>query len=271
MKERQKTRKAIWILLSKRLVLFLAIFLSGVFLSGFYYQHQTKTTLTIKGFPVLKQKGYTLVYDGRGKVPLWTHEHLTKKNLEKQSSRKGMHFYENPKIYPLHRSTLSDYYKSGFDRGHMVPAADQQFTQDALKETFLLSNICPQNPELNRGYWAKLEKHARALALENESVDVVSGPLYLPQIEGGKRIVRYQVIGQNDVSVPTHFYKVIQINTNQGSTRAAYLVPNEAVPTQASLEDYQVSIEIVEKVTGLAFETSKMPKKTLAAKIEEAI
>jgi len=257
--------------LSKRVVLFLAIFLSGVFLSGFYYQHQTKSTLTISGFPVLKQKGYTLVYDGRGKVPLWTHEHLTKKNLETQASRKGMHFYENSKIYPLHRSTLSDYYKSGFDRGHMVPAADQQFTKDALKEAFLLSNICPQNPELNRGYWAKLEKHARALALENESVDVVSGPLYLPQIEEGKRVVRYQVIGENDVSVPTHFYKVIQVNKGREVTRVAYLVPNEAIPSKATLEEYQVSIEVVEKVTGLAFEVPNMPKKTLAAKIEEAI
>lgn len=271
MKERQKKRKVFLVAFSKRALLFLSIFLSGFFLSGFYYQHQTKSTLTIKGFPILKQKGYTLVYDGRGKVPLWTHEHLTKKNLEKQSSRKGMHFYENPKIYPLHRSTLSDYYKSGFDRGHMVPAADQQFTQGALKETFLLSNICPQHPELNKGYWAKLEKHARDLAQENESVDVVSGPLYLPQTEEGKRIVRYQVIGKNDVSVPTHFYKVIQVNKGKESNRVAYLVPNEAIPIQAPLEDYQVSIEVVEKVTGLAFEVSHTPKKTLAAKLEEAI
>ncbi|MCH9634108.1 MAG: hypothetical protein S4CHLAM7_08510 [Chlamydiae bacterium] len=271
MKGKRILKKKYWGAVCKRTFLFLIIFFSGFSVSGFYYHHQSKSTLSISGFPYLKQKGYSLVYDGRAKVPLWTHEHLTKKNLEKQAGRKGMHFYENPKIYPLHRSTLSDYYHSGYDRGHMVPAADQQFTEDALKETFLLSNICPQNPKLNQGYWAKLERHARELAQEHSSVDVVTGPLYLPTVEGDKKYVTYEVIGANNVSVPTHFYKIIQVNTKKGPQIKAYLVPNQCISTETHLKEYQVSIQEVEKVTGLAFEVPHKNQKTLAVKLEESI
>ncbi len=68
-----------------------------------------------------------------------------------------------------------------------------------------------------------------------------------------------------------HFIKLFKLIKVEKVTRVAYLVPNEAIPSKATLEEYQVSIEVVEKVTGLAFEVPNMPKKTLAAKIEEAI
>jgi len=67
------------------------------------------------------------------------------------------------RIYPAHRSSLKDYCRSGYDRGHMVPAADQTFSQEAMNETFYLSNICPQNAHLNRVYWSKIEKSIRIL------------------------------------------------------------------------------------------------------------
>lgn len=208
-----------------------------------------------------------MVYDSRSKSPLWTKEHLTRKNLEKAAARYNMHFMEDPQIYAQHRSTLSDYYHSGYDRGHMVPAGDQMYHKEALKETFFLSNICPQDPQLNRGYWARLEEHVRALTIHSESVDVISGPAYLP--ENGE--MRYPVIGKSGVWVPTHFYKVVQVNEKGKSRQMAYLVPNRPIHHQTPLEKYEVTVQQVESATGLQFHVPGEQTKTLAALIKESI
>lgn len=266
-----KRKESLFSFLRKGL-LFLAIFSAGGTVSGFYFQRQPKPSITISGFPILKQKGYTMAYDGRCRVPLWTYEHLTKKQLIKNVDRKSMHFCENTQIYPPHRSTLTDYYKSGYDRGHMIPARDQQVNQENLKETFLLSNVCPQNPELNRGYWKKLEEYTRKQVPDNESVEVISGPLYLPQVEGDQKIVSYQVIGPNNVAVPTHFYKVILLNAKRGNPQvSAYIIPNSPVNTQTPFQEYEVPLLEIEKATGLVFKTSKPIEKSVVAMLQDAI
>jgi endonuclease G len=263
MKEREgvKTRLLAYV---KKGALFFSIFCGGCLVSGFFFQQQNKPGITAVGFPIFKQKGYTLVYDGRAKVPLWTYEQITEKNLVQNVARKGMHFYENQKIYAPHRSTLADYYHSGYDRGHMVPVRDQQCSKEQLKETFLLSNVCPQNSEFNRGYWRKLEEHARKQLKGNERIEVISGPLYLPIEEGGQKVVKYQVIGENQVAVPTHFYKVILVHSKKKKERIyAYIVPNALIDTKIPVEQYEVSLFEVEKASGLFFELSKSKPKTV--------
>jgi len=218
--------------------------------SLFSYQmleHQHQPT----AFPMIERKGYTLAYDSRGKIPLWTHEHIVADSLVNTAQRKGIVFREDPELYGPHRSTLDDYAKSGFDRGHVVPAADARYSKEALKETFYLSNVCPQSPECNRGPWAKLEKYVRTLAKTEKGLEVITGPLFIPHDEpNGKRYVTYQVIGKNDVAVPTHFFKVIK---SENKTRV-YVIPNAA--TTGELDEYQFPLEKLERVSGIRFDNS---------------
>lgn len=213
--------------------------------STLVFQHD-EPEAALSAFPIIHRQGYTLAYDTRAKIPFWTHEHLTKESLAKNVDRTGMAFKEDSDIYLPHRSLLSDYYQSGFDRGHFVPAADVRYEEVALRETFLLTNISPQHPGLNRGLWAKLEKNIRILARESQWVDVTTGPLFLAHEEvDGKRYVTYQVIGKNDVAVPTHFFKVIHTPDRSW----AYVLPNEEA--QGHLSDYLFSIQELEKLSGI--------------------
>lgn len=202
-------------------------------------------------FPILERKGFTLAYDSRGKIPLWTHEHLTKKSLTKEVTREGHRFQEDPDVYPSHRSTLADYAKSGYDRGHIAPAGDMYYSNEALKESFYLSNICPQNVTCNRGTWGQLEKKVRELLVAEESLDVITGSLFLPHNEAdGHRYVTYRVIGKSDVAVPTHLFKVIK-----GKTQTwVYVIPNG--PITGLLEDFEFSLDELERVSGIQIKSA---------------
>lgn len=94
----------------------------------------------------------------------------------------------------------------------LAAAANHTRSQAVLQETFLLSNICPQHPALNRKLWKKLEFYTRSLAKNNLAAYVCSGPLYLPKEINGKLIVQYEVLGIQQVAVPTHFFKIILID-----------------------------------------------------------
>ena len=141
-------------------------------------------------------------------------------------NRDRFSFHEDKQLPACVRSILNDYRKSGFDRGHLAPAADHKDSEKSMKDTFLLSNISPQDPNLNRVYWAKLEKYVRELVYKHGKVTVVTGPLFLPKTrKDGKKFVSYQVIGNNNVAVPTHYFKIIRAK----SLEEAYIMPNRFV------------------------------------------
>jgi endonuclease G, mitochondrial len=208
----------------------------------------------ISSFQV-NRPGYSLAYDARNRNPAWVYEHLTAESIRGNADRTREDFKEDDSIPQHLRATLADYRGQGFDRGHMAPAADHQSSQEVMSGTFYLSNICPQCAELNRGYWAKLEKHVRDLTTDYQNVYVITGPLYLPKREkDGKCYVKYQVIGQNDVSVPTHFFKVIFLEDWKGKIETrAYILPHEPIQPNTSLEKFLTTIEKVEKAGGLIF------------------
>jgi endonuclease G, mitochondrial len=161
-------------------------------------------------------------------------------------------FKEDEQIPEQLRATLADYKGSGFDRGHQAPAANHRSNPKAMADTFYLTNMCPQCPKFNRGYWARLEKHIRDLTKNYQNVYVVTGPLYLPYEEGNKRFVKYQVIGPNDIAVPTHFFKVITLEDLQGRKEMnAYILPNAEIPSNAPLHQFETTIQKIEKTAGL--------------------
>jgi endonuclease G, mitochondrial len=208
-----------------------------------------------KPIHLIDRKGYSLAYDARNRNPAWVYEDLTSDKLQGNADRENSAFKEDSIIPAIFRAKLNDYKGSGFDRGHMAPAADHKSNLDAMNDTFFMSNMCPQCPQLNRGFWAKLEKHARDLTKSYAHVYVITGPLYLPRDDkDGKRYVKYQVIGSNDIAVPTHFFKVLRLEKSSGSTDTqAFLVPNEPITTNTAIDSFKVNLDKIERVAGSIF------------------
>ncbi|KAI8328965.1 hypothetical protein BC941DRAFT_385090 [Chlamydoabsidia padenii] len=204
------------------------------------------------------RNAYVTSYNRRDRNPNWVAQHMTADSLKKADGvdRGKSNFKEDDHIPPQFRARLNDYYKSGFDRGHMVPAADVKNSQLKMDETFYLTNIAPQVGDgFNRDYWAHVETFCRSLTKQFSNVYVFTGPLYLPHQENdGKFYVKYQVIGNPpNVAVPTHFYKVIMTETNGKYHSAAFVLPNSTIPDNTPLEAFKVPLDAVERGSGLTF------------------
>ncbi|KAK5664095.1 hypothetical protein OQA88_310 [Cercophora sp. LCS_1] len=205
-------------------------------------------------------------FDRRTRNPQWVVEHITPSSLaQRGGDRKHSAFLEDPLVPEKFRAKLKDYFRSGFDRGHQVPAADCKWSQSAMDETFYLTNMCPQVGEgFNRDYWAHFEDFCRRLTQSYPSVRIVTGPLYLPKRDptDNKWYVKYEMIGNPpNVAVPTHFYKVIfaEDGTVGGKVAlGAFVLPNAPIPNERPLADFEVPVEAVERASGLEFAT-KLP------------
>lgn len=199
---------------------------------------------SIPGEEIINHSAYTLSYNEDCEQANWVFHLLTIDRLENPViERKG--YYRSDDAVSTGSSDYSDYTHSGYDRGHMAPAADMQFDSTAMYESFYMSNMCPQHPSVNRGIWKKLENLCRDYTMEYDSIHVYSGPILYGTM---------QSIGENNVCVPNYFYKVIycRIN-NRYDLIVCYLIPNERPPRGYDLDDYIVSLSKIEEMTGLDF------------------
>lgn len=194
-----------------------------------------------KGGQVLKRKGYTLSYDADYKTPQWVAWELTRKETKGKEERTDK-FLPDPDVRGA-KAYTGDYTKSGYDRGHMAPAADMKWSQKAMEESFYLSNICPQNSNLNRGDWNDLEELSRQWAKKYGAIYIACGPIY-----DTKRPKR---IGNNQVAVPNAFYKVILINDKKDPKAIGFIFPNST--GHKPLKKYMVTVDSVEKRTRIDF------------------
>lgn len=222
-----------------------------------HYLHQEKSQkkrFLPQSLPIIYRSGYAVDYDLKRRNPSWVYEDLTATSINGKTDRSKIKFKEDPSIPPIFRSTTNDYKGSGFDRGHLAPAANHKATVDEMTDTFYLSNISPQCPELNRGSWNRLEQHIRDLTKEYAHVYVISGPLYLPSTDKqGNRYVTYRLIGK-DIAVPTHFFKVINMESASGEIKTkAYILPNDKIDKNVSLDHFRTSLSVVESVSGIIF------------------
>jgi len=204
--------------------------------------------------PTIEREGHLLAYDGRTRNAHWVYHRLTQETVEEKISRKSSDFHEDPLIPSLIRATKSDYQNSGYDRGHLCPASDSA-TIAEMNNSFFLTNISPQVPAFNRGYWKKVENHIRDLTKQYAVVHVFAGPLYLKQKGAGdKYFVKYEVIGPNDVAVPTHFFSLIFVEDKMKKLFAkAYILPNKSIAPKTSLSKFSASLEDVESASGVIF------------------
>ena len=222
---------------------------------------------------------YISEYDPFTRNPRWVYEHLTSNNvLNKDNlSRTDIQFKEDTSIPVYIRARLQDYNNSGYDRGHLAPAANHRNDYQAMQDTFYLSNISPQiGKGFNRDYWARFEKFIRNLVNTNnntnssfEHVYVVTGPAYIPKYKtnndsnstDGQWIQEYPLIGTplHWIHVPTHYYKVVLTETSDNSMAiAAFLIPNQSIPSNTDIKKYIVPVSTITTLTGLSFFQHKL-------------
>jgi endonuclease G len=195
--------------------------------------------------PVIKHLGYAFQYSEKHEQAFWVGYELTKKETEKAFERTD-DFIPDPAV-STGTATVGDYAKSGYDRGHLAPAADMGWSQQAMAESFYFSNMSPQVPGFNRGIWKMLEEQVRTWAKAYDSIYVVTGPV----LKDG--LVQ---MGPNGVSIPKYYYKVILDNTGGDAKAIGFLMPNEA--SKEPLENFAVSVDQVEQETGIDF-FNKLP------------
>ncbi|XP_049997585.1 nuclease EXOG, mitochondrial isoform X1 [Alexandromys fortis] len=226
------------------------------------HESSEKVVLEQFGFPLTgtetrRYTNHALSYDQAKRVPRWVLEHISKDKIVGDADRKHCKFKPDPSVPSAFSALNEDYVGSGWSRGHMAPAGNNKFSSKAMAETFYLSNIVPQDFDNNSGYWNRIEMYCRELTERFEDVWIVSGPLTLPHTSDGKKTVSYQVIGEDNVAVPSHLYKVILARRSPESTEplalGAFVVPNTAIGFQSQLTEFQVSLQDLEKMSGLVF------------------
>lgn len=190
---------------------------------------------------VLKRIGYTVSYNNTYKTPNWVAWELTREETQGKEDRKDK-FVPDPDL-PEPRVEHADYTRSGYDRGHMAPAADMKWSEEAMAQSFYMSNICPQNQKLNRDDWGDLEETCREWAKKYGRVYIVCGPIY--DKKNPKRI------GKHQVAVPNRFFKVVLIENRKNPMAMGFLFDNAA--HHQALEKYMVTVDSVEAVTKLDF------------------
>ena len=191
---------------------------------------------------ILKRKGYTTSYNSKTKNPNWVAWHLTKSHTYGSFQRKDEMFTVDEDAKGG-RATDNDYYNSRYDRGHMCPAGDNKWDKQAMEQSFLFTNICPQNHGLNKYEWNDLEILCRDWAREYGAIDIVCGPIYNQKSE-------QKTIGRNKVWVPDAFFKVVLCR--QGNPKAiGFIYRNEGVKQR--MEDAVYTVDEIEQLTGMDF------------------
>ncbi len=184
---------------------------------------------------------FSLCYRESYEQSEWVAYRLTKEELAGPFSRTDS-FRADTGI-PTGAAAPSDYRGSGYDRGHLAPAGDMTFSEKAMDESFLMSNMSPQDPGFNRGIWKTLEETVRLWADTFGEVFVVTGPVLEKD--------SYNVIGENRVAVPEYYYKVLLAVKDGSVITAAFILPNEK--TDEPLASFAVPADEAERRTGLDF------------------
>lgn len=181
---------------------------------------------------------YCLDFNIEHKQPNWVYYMLTGTHIAGSTPRSSS--FRDCREGDVKSASQADYRGSGYDRGHLCPAADMKLSKEAMAETFQMWNMSPQEPSFNRGRWADAEAHVRRwIRDDSDTLFVVTGPVFI----GNKGS-----IGKGCVTVPGFFYKVVYCPRRGG---AAFLMPNGRV--QAPLHSWQVSIDLIEALTGIDF------------------
>ncbi len=207
---------------------------------------------------IVKHTGFDLCYNEVYEQASWVAYILTRDEVESGKEERSENFRPDTAVV-TGSAVLKDYAGSGYDRGHLAPAADMKWSEQAMSESFLLSNMSPQVPGFNRGIWARLEAKVRDWALQNDSLLVITGPVF-------NKINTY--IGESRVGVPGAYFKVITDISSPEYKVIAFLLDNKS--SGKDLFSFAVTVDSVEKVTGYDF-FSKLPDQEMVEWFESRL
>lgn len=189
---------------------------------------------------ILKRNAYILSYNNVIFIPNWVAWCLTGEHADGDYPRENT-YYEDKDV-PSPRATNEDYRGSGWSRGHMCPAGDNKWDPTAMRESNLLTNICPQHASLNSGLWNVIESDCRKWAKKYGEVYIVCGPVLLNK--------EHETIGKNKVVVPEAFFKVI-LRMNPRPAAIGYIIRNNE--GKKKKDQFINTVDEVERITGIDF------------------
>lgn len=199
---------------------------------------------THKGEIIVHHTGYALSFNTSTNCPNWVAWELTRQEAKARGNR-NPDFYADPDLDERSQVSTRDYTGSGMDRGHMCPSADMLWSTEAQHDCFYMSNMCPQDRDLNANSWEWLERSCRRWAKKEGSVYIVCGPVFNDQ-----RKVR--TIGRDHkIRVPNGFFKVV-LSLRKGQEKAIgfYYANNDR---QQNMEDAATTVDEIERMTGYDF------------------
>ncbi len=217
---------------------YILVFLILISASGFLAQ--AADFLPVPAKDLVRHRYYTLSYNEQFEQANWVCYVLTDSMVVNGGEERSNKF-KIDKLVATGSAKSSDYTKSGYDRGHLCPAADMGFNPVAMEESFMMSNISPQTPDFNRGIWKTLETSVRNWAKQERQIIVVTGPIFKDN-KGS--------IGQDEVAVPGYFFKIIFDDTDSPKM-LAFIFPN--AKSDRPLTDFAVPTDKAEKLTGYDF------------------
>lgn len=225
---------------------YLYILLTFIALSSHAQSSKSGLPVTPKGVPgsIISHRGYTLSYNTSTNCPNWVAWELTDQETQGTISR-SPNFFPDPDVPEANRVEPTDYRGSGYDRGHMCPAADMKWSEQAMHDCFYMSNICPQDRSLNGGAWERLETACRRWARQEGEVYIICGPIF-------HNPRKSPTIGEDHrVKVPDAFFKVI-LSLRPGHEKAiGFLFANDN--SRQALGEVCCSVDTIEELTGYDF------------------
>ena len=195
----------------------------------------------VTGSGTIKRRfAYTVSYNHGTRQPNWVAWTLTRAHASGKLKRGD---FEDDMDMPSPKGTKADYFNTGFDRGHMCPAGDNKWSQQAMDECFLMTNMCPQNHSLNAGVWNTIEQQCRNWAKQYGKVYIVCGPIFLNK--------EHRKLGKNKVVVPDAFFKVV-LHTGKNPQAVGFICRNQSQKGRKKTE-FVNSVDEVERITGYDF------------------
>ena len=189
---------------------------------------------------ILERKGYSLSYNPTLLIPNWVAWRLTAEHVNGDCPRDNTYYEDEDVSCP--KATNEDYKGSGWSKGHMCPAGDNKWDSEAMRESNLLTNICPQHASLNSGLWKAIERNCRKWAKKYGKLYIVCGPVLLNR--------DHETIGKNNVVVPEAFFKVI-LRLSPEPTAIGFVVRNNE--GKKKKDQYINTVDDVERITGIDF------------------
>ena len=201
---------------------------------------------------IIRHKHFFLSYSEEHEQAEWAAYYLTR-NTHYQRRYERPYFKQDPLI-ETESAHWNNYKDTGYDKGHLVPAGDMRFSEEAYRDTFLTSNIAPQNKEFNAGVWNRLEQKIRYWADKYEALFIVTGGILHDNMI---------TIGKEEVAVPDYFFKIVVRAQNNAFVMIPFLVQKKK--SDASLYTFATTIDEIERITGIDF------NEKLTERIEEKI